>query len=302
MLRGLLASSVLFMVTVPAQAQDLPIIAVARMQDPNASRQAANLAVMLETAFVNTGNFRVFERDFAELNLEQDLANNGTITSNRSGQRGGFEGADFLIYGVITTWQVEQRGDGATSFLRDLVRDPNARESDCRNMRVRMAVDLRITDTSSGEIRFTESLDGEAESGTVCTSQAQVDYAGLFRSAAQQLANELSVQMYPIEVAAVQSDGRMVLTYGEGIVNVGDYLMVYQRGPEVFAANGRSLGHEEYELGAIRIESVQEGSSRALPVGTFTTPAQAGAIARIPSEEQLSTIRRADRNRGRNRD
>lgn len=87
-----------------AQTSGKAIVAIYSMDDLAQSGQTAQLTQMLETAIAATSKFRVVERNsLGKLVGEQARARSGLVTSNTAGKVGGFEGADFLIYGSITS-------------------------------------------------------------------------------------------------------------------------------------------------------------------------------------------------------
>jgi len=78
------------------------VVAVRQIEDLAGTGQSEPFTAMIQAAVAQTGRFRVMERDFDQLLGEQQDANNGLVTTNTPGRTGGFEGADFLIYGTIT--------------------------------------------------------------------------------------------------------------------------------------------------------------------------------------------------------
>ena len=80
-----------------------PVVAIYEMTDLAKTGMSDTFSTMISTAITTTQKFRVIERRFAVLDREQANARGGRVTTNQPGKTGGFEGADFLIYGSITT-------------------------------------------------------------------------------------------------------------------------------------------------------------------------------------------------------
>ena len=74
---------------------------------------------------------------------------------------------------------------------------------------------------------------GNAEVRAACGTDGQVDTAILFRSAADKIATGLVTAIYPIQVAAVQSDGVIVLNYGEGAIVPGAVMGLCTKGAPI---------------------------------------------------------------------
>ena len=109
-------------VVLPAQAsaqpRGKPIVAIYKMDDVANSGQAAAFSTMIETAIAQTSKFRVIERE--RLNTlvgEQARAKSGLVTTNRPGRIGGFEGADYLIYGSITSVSASNKTNIGASLI-----------------------------------------------------------------------------------------------------------------------------------------------------------------------------------------
>jgi len=102
----------------PAVAQKVPVVTVRQMQDIAGTGQAQAFSQMIQSAVARTGKFQVIESDFADLRDQQELGNSGMVTTNRPGKRGGFESADFLIYGSITSGATLRQTDPGADMGR----------------------------------------------------------------------------------------------------------------------------------------------------------------------------------------
>ena len=297
MIQRLVVAFFAVFLAVPAYAQDKPVVGVVEMVDLAKTGQSDTFIAMLETAIVGSGKFRIIERSRLETLLkEQGLAQGGITRTNRPGQRGGFEGVDYLVYGTITSVSAVQKSDFFGSLANSVT--GGGSNGDCQVTEVRMEADIRITDTSTGEIRYTKRISEVQESATVCSGGAQIDSSGLFRASADKIATGLVTTIFPIQVAAIQSDGTFILNYGEGAVQVGDYLMFYGEGMSIpDPSGGGMIKIDGEQIGAIQVTDVQSAFSRAVQVTSFASEPAVGAIARPTDKKVVKAMQKADRKR-----
>ncbi len=289
-------------VSAPVFAQDnKPIVGIAQMEDLSGGGNSDNFVAMIETAVISSGKFRIIERArLATLMEEQGLSLSGTTTTNAPGQIGGFEGVDYLIYGTISSISATNRSDIGGSLLRGMLGGRNSQPQDCYKTRVRMEADIRITDTETGEVRYAARISEEQDSATVCGGGSQIDSSLLLRSSADQIATGLVTTIFPIQVAAVQGDGTVILNYGKGAVRRGEFLMIYGEATEIPDPSGTGMIKIDGEQqGAIQITDVQNAFSRAVPVSEFSVPLGVGAIARPVDDDAVKALQKAQRRRRR---
>lgn len=286
--------------SMPAHAQNSkPIVGIAQMEDLSGGGNADNFVAMIETAVISSGKFRIIERArLATLMEEQGLSLSGTTTTNAPGQIGGFEGVDYLIYGTISSISATNRSDFGGSLLRGMLGGRNQPTQDCYKTRVRMEADIRITDTETGEVRYATRISEEQDSATVCGGGSQIDSSALLRSSADQISTGLVTAIFPIQVAAVQSDGTVILNFGQGAVQRGDYLMIYGEATEIPDPSGTgTIKIDGEQQGAIQVTEVQSAFSRAVQVSSFSVPLGVGAIARPVDRDTVKALQKAQRRR-----
>lgn len=212
---------------------------------------------------------------------------------------GGFEGVDYLIYGSITQISAVNRSNLGANVLGGLLGGNSRNRPNCYNTRVRMEADIRITNTNTGEVEYATRISEEQDSATVCGGGAQIDSSALLRGAADNIATGLSTSIYPILVATVQGDGTIILNYGEGAVERGEFLMLYGEATEIPDPSGTGMIRiDGEEIGAIQITDVQTAFSRALPVTDLAYAPAIGTIARpIDDEDIIEDLERSMRRR-----
>ena len=270
----------------PALAQKgMPIVTVRQMDDLAGTGQAAAFSTMIQTAVAGTGKFRTIESSFAHLRDQQELGNSGMVTTRTPGKKGGFEGADFLIYGTITSGSAGRQADMGADMGRALagrMLGVSLGGGGCAKAVATLGVDIKIVDGATGEIRYANQINRTSTSATSCSGNPQTDVTNLLRAAANQIATGLVTTIYPIKVAAVQADGTLMLNYGEGAVLTGSLLNVYGPGQKIIDPDtGKVLSEEGAQIGTVRVTEVTPRFSKAAAVGAFSQPAAIGYIVRI---------------------
>lgn len=270
----------------PGQLMAKPTVAVSRIEAGNNEELANNFTVMVETAVETSNKFRVIERrQLGNLVNEQAMGNSGMVTTNTPGQRGGFEGVDYLIYGSITSGSVSRKHSIGSSLMMGML---SGRAVNCEAAVATLVVNVKITDAHTGEVRYAKEITETNQSSTTCGETAQIDTTGLLKDAASKVANGLVMAVYPIQIAAVQADGTIMLNYGESALTPGNYYTVFQKGEEIRdPASGEVLGSTESKLGVIRITEVSDRFSKATPVTAFAVSPPIGSIVRASAPADM---------------
>jgi curli biogenesis system outer membrane secretion channel CsgG len=287
----------------PAAAQSAPpSVGIFQMEDLARTGSPETFSTMIETAIASTGRFRVIERErLGRLLQEQGRARSGVVTSRNRGRIGGFEGVDYLIYGTITSVSAQNRTNIGTSLLGGLLSGVRGSSGNthCANQEATLAVDIRITDADSGEIRRVTRITETQRAAAVCSGQVEINVPVLQRAAAERIAAALVTAIYPIQIASIQPDGTLILNYGDGTIQPGAIFTVYSNGQPIRdPTTGQIIGNDETRLGHIRVSEVSERMSRAVAVTAFATPPQVGAVLRPATQEDISALSRSQR-RGR---
>jgi curli biogenesis system outer membrane secretion channel CsgG len=81
------------------------------------------------------------------------------VTSDTAGKVGGSEGADYLIYGSMTSASV------VTKNLFGMRPSPIRVIPMSVSMAVTLAIDIKITDARSGEVRYTSNINQTEKAG-----------------------------------------------------------------------------------------------------------------------------------------
>lgn len=243
-------------------------------------------------AIVATGRFVVPERQqLKALVGEQALAKGGVITTDTPGKIGGFEGADYVIYGTVGQISTRPVSDFGSSLLASLSTGGNSQN--CSQILVTMPLSLRITDSSSAIVKYQSRIESYWRSGLVCNGQQPgIDTNALMTDAANKAASALVTAIYPMQVAAVQADGLIVLNYGEGTVKMDEMLVIYQSGEEIVdPTTGEVLGANETKLGLIKVTEVLPRISRAKPVTALASAIPTGAVVRSATAAEIKEFK-----------
>ena len=159
----LLSMALLFSFAGSALAADKPSLGVAEFKNETRaswwySDVGNDLAGMLANELAATGKFRVVERSKLNAVLdEQDLADSGRISKSSGAKIGKLTGARYLVFATVTAFDSQSRGTGGGISFRGIA--VGGKKEDAY-----IAVDLRVVDTTTGEIEFVRTVEARASS------------------------------------------------------------------------------------------------------------------------------------------
>lgn len=117
-----------------------------------------DLAGMLTNELAGTGKFKMVERAKLDAVLEeQDLADSGRVNKKTGAKIGKLTGAKYLVTATVSSYEENVSGGGGGLSFRGI--SVGGKKEDAY-----MAVDLRVIDTTTGEIEFTRSVEARATS------------------------------------------------------------------------------------------------------------------------------------------
>lgn len=284
--------SVLLLGSLNVNAVSKPIIGVGEITSSISSANPENFQTMLETALVKTNKFEIIERSRLDEVLGERALGMAGITDNNAGLSG-VQGVDYLIYGSIT--KLGETKKQSNFLIAGLNKNDKIYE---------MGVDLRLVDVSTGKIVRAENVDLDSKSGGSFTVGGLAGYGALGTSSdegdplgdiqrmtAIEIAGVVTLTISPIKVMAAQSDGTIVLNYGEGVLQDEDYLRLFEVG-EGFADpdTGEILGAEEIEIGIVQV-------TKALPKYTKTklvsgSAPVVGMMARKVADDDVKALKK----------
>lgn len=280
-----------------------PVIAVNLVDDPSGSGQAVSFTMMIETALLKTGKFEVIDRSrLTDVTNEHQLLRSGKTAKTDGAKNNPYEGIDYLVSGAITSFSSGEKkkhllGDNIDNLLLGGV----GISSNCSDTWLRIDTDILVTDAGDGKVALAESIRNETKGAKACADAGQIDSAALLRQSAETIAATLATSILPIAVVEVKNDGTIVLNYGAGILKPGDWLMLYGEGSEIpypFGEGKIKINGEK--IGAVRVISVDDFTSLAVPAAPFADQVLVGAVGRpiAPPTSGSSQIRAKKKKRG----
>lgn len=155
---------VLIFIAGAALAADKPVLAVNDFKNETSAGwwyggAGRDLADMLANELAGTGKFKMVEREKLSAVLdEQDLADSGRVNKKTGAKIGKLTGAQYIVTGALSAFETDVKGtDGGVSFRGISL---GGKKEDAY-----LAIDLRVIDTTTGEIEFTRTVEARASSG-----------------------------------------------------------------------------------------------------------------------------------------
>jgi curli biogenesis system outer membrane secretion channel CsgG len=145
-------------------AADKPVVAVNEFKNETSAGwwyggAGRDLADMLTNELQATGKFKLVEREkLAAVMDEQDLADSGRIKKGTGAKIGKLTGAQYIVTGSLSSYEEDVQGTGGGLSFRG-ISVGGKKES------AYLAVDLRVIDTTTGEVEFTRTVEGRSSGG-----------------------------------------------------------------------------------------------------------------------------------------
>ncbi len=227
------------------------------------------LADMLTTALVQAGEFRVIERQQLKHVLgEQELGERGITTPESAAEIGRVLGVSAIVYGAVTEFGYKKEESGG-------VIGKLSGGAGYKKQEARVACDVRLVDTTTGEIIAAESYSkGDSKRGL---SVSHKDFAfghdskldqTLVGKASRKVVDEIVQRItdatgglaWTGRIVKADSDTRIFLNAGStGGVTTGMQFQVLRPGEELIdPATGLNLGSEETLVGTIEVVDVKD--------------------------------------------
>lgn len=255
---SILASSVV-------EAQLKKRVAVARFEDRTGSGYHSlgeGVADMLITALVKSGKFNVLERQEIERVIEeQQFGSSFMVTPESAPKIGQLLGVELFVVGSVTEFGTKENSVslGLSAFGGGVTKRTS-----------RAVVDVRLVNTSTGEILASETFEGEESTSGISVNVQDIDFSNTSawsdsdigkatRKAVDGCTGLISENMAKVEwsgkVLRVNADGTILIKPGsEGNVKPGMEFMIVRLGEDVKDPDtGLSLGAEEEKIGTIKV-------------------------------------------------
>ncbi|HYM60087.1 MAG TPA: CsgG/HfaB family protein [Thermoanaerobaculia bacterium] len=154
-----------------------PILAVNEFKNETSaswwsSDVARDLAGMLTNELSSTGKFKVVERQKIGAILdEQDLAASGRISRSTGAKIGKITGAQYIVIATVSAFDSKTRETGGGLSFHGIGVGGKQEEA-------YMAIDLRVVNTTTGEVEFTRTVEARSTGGGVGVSVYRGGWGG----------------------------------------------------------------------------------------------------------------------------
>ncbi len=198
-------------------------------------------------------------------------------------------GADYLLVGTITQAKIER----IDTYLE--VANYTKRE-----FKARFNFDYRLVDSATKQITLASSVQKYLENEQVRKladeqnpnewDPAQVRDAFL-SLVANDIIEAIIDRVYPVKVAAVLGDGRIVLNQGGDKMAKGMQFDIYSEGQEIIDTDtNESLGKVESYIATIEVQSVEDNMSMARVVKGDISNITKGLVCRIKEGKKAPAV------------
>lgn len=198
-----------------------------------------------------TKRFQLIDRQEVDQLLDEQLATALAENKDMSSAMGNLKGADYLVYGSLASFSIED----------EVVKLPNSSRVFKRKIG-HVEGNMRIVSAQSGDIvesrkiSIAQPIEENAKGTRVATTLAD--------AYAEQVVLMLMNAIYPIKIAHVGGDGTVYINRGDdGGLFVGEQLNVYRPGKAIIDPDtGVQLGVEETQVGQVVVEEVGDARSK----------------------------------------
>lgn len=237
------------------------------------------MSEMLTTALMKSGRFILVERPEIEKVLqEQDFGVSGRTAGGEAAKIGKILKAQIMVSGAVTEFEASGGGQGGGFSVHGFTIGSNSSVA-------KVAVNIRIYDTTTGQVLDSQRCEGVAESGGLSFAYSDSNFGfggGGFDKTPVGKACQMAIDKAVFFIASrmqnvpwagrivdVKPDGKVFVNAGANAgVASGDTLNVYRAGEElVDPESGMSLGSELTKIGQVQIIQVQDKFSIATAAG-----------------------------------
>ncbi len=161
------------MASSPVLAQKKPTISIPSFKNETnwwwwKSSTATELGDALSNELSATGNFKVVERQkLQEVLSEQELAELGLVKKGTGAKKGELTSAQYVILGKVTAFEEgvskKSGGNNAGGCFLGICVGGSEQKSEAEAY---VAIDLRVVDTTTGEVAYSRTIEGRATDKT----------------------------------------------------------------------------------------------------------------------------------------
>jgi len=252
-------------------------------------RPGDGMTDMLTTALVKSGNYVVIERaEISKILDEHKLGQTGAVTSQSAVQAGKLLGVELAIIGAITEFGHSKSGKAGEYKGYTL---------GVGSQKAIVAVDVRLVNTTTGEILAAETVRKEKKSSgiNIQTPKAKYknkkDFDNSLVGKATRSAIKKIVTLIDTQMEALPWEGKIILIKGSDIyikpgsnagVKVGDVFQIYAKCEELMDPDtGLSLGSVDQKIGTIEIQTTLPTGKAAKAVIRSGSGLKKGDLVRL---------------------
>ncbi len=233
-------------------------------------------AEMLTTELMKTGRFIVVERQaLQDIVGEQELGQTGLVKQESAAKVGELLGAQIILRGVVSEFDMAESGGGGGIGIAGF-------RLGVKTSSAHVAVDIRLIDTTTGQVLYSHNAAGHAEASGVGVgiARGQVDFhaEGFKKTPLGQATRQAisdCVNFIISKMEAVPFSAKVIKVAGDNIyINAGTNLNIkpgmvfraYSVGEAVIDPDTNLvLGQEEKMVGLVEVKTVQDKFSIGYP-------------------------------------
>ncbi|MEW6416814.1 MAG: CsgG/HfaB family protein [Nitrospirota bacterium] len=239
-------------------------------------------AEMLTTELMKTGRFIVVERQVLQDVIgEQELGQTGLVKQESAAKVGELLGAQIILRGVVSEFDMAESGGGGGIGIAGF-------RLGVKTSSAHVAVDIRLIDTTTGQVLYSHNATGHAEASGVGVgiARGQVDFnaEGFKKTPLGQATRQAisdCVNFIISKMEAIPFSAKVIKVMGENVyINAGSNLNIkpgmvfkaYSVGEAIIDPDTNLvLGQEEKMVGLVEVKTVQDKFSIGYPKSGVTT-------------------------------
>jgi curli biogenesis system outer membrane secretion channel CsgG len=226
---------------------------------------------MLTTELVKSGEYTVIERsELDKILAEQALGASGAVTAQTAAEIGKLLGVELAVMGSVTEFgYTEDKKGGRLGGIGVGVSNQSAI----------VGVDVRLVNTSTGEILAADNVRREKASKGISVDTRTFDFSDqkkfdeslvgkAAREAVEDITSLVNKQMPNIPwqgKVVTEQNGTVFINAGSNLgIKVGDVFHIYMKGEALIDPDtGLSLGSEDTKIGEVKVTDAGIGQGKA---------------------------------------
>ncbi|HSE13614.1 MAG TPA: CsgG/HfaB family protein [Rudaea sp.] len=184
-----------------------PVLAVLKFQDESGAMPLQGgvgrvLTNIIGTELAARDAFTVVERrKLAAVLEEQDLAQSGRLKPGEGARIGQLTGAQYLVMGTITAYEDNEKTQVSGGGMFRKTKVQNVSEG------AYLAVDLRVVDTTTGEVAFARTIEGRTEAYKIDLDSPHAAYSEMEKPGEARAVRAAALEIIDyLECAMVRKD------------------------------------------------------------------------------------------------